>query len=83
MGRVNCLFRSFRYVWLACGSAQAEKRVALVIGNSAYKACHRSATANDAALVGGMFKDARYRIAQGELSAERYDQDAVALPTVH
>ncbi|MFC7702179.1 caspase family protein [Bradyrhizobium sp. GCM10028915] len=46
---------------LACGSAHAERRVALVIGNSAYKSVPRLANpANDAALVGGMFKKAGF-----------------------
>ena len=40
---------------LGTGSALAEKRVALVMGNSAYKNVARLANpANDAALVGGM-----------------------------
>ena len=45
--------------WLGTGSALAEKRVALVMGNSAYKNVARLANpANDAALVGGMFRKA-------------------------
>ncbi|HEX9211449.1 MAG TPA: caspase family protein [Bradyrhizobium sp.] len=45
-------------IWLTCGSAHAERRVALVIGNSAYKSVPRLANpVNDAALVGGMFKN--------------------------
>ncbi|SFI58689.1 caspase family protein [Bradyrhizobium sp. cf659] len=48
-------------VLLACGPAHAEKRVALVIGNSAYKSVPRlSNPANDATLVGGMFKKAGF-----------------------
>ncbi|MDE5441105.1 caspase family protein [Bradyrhizobium sp. CSA207] len=48
-------------VWLGCGSAHAEKRVALVMGNSAYKNVARLANpANDAALVGGMFRKAGF-----------------------
>ncbi|MBR1170081.1 caspase family protein [Bradyrhizobium sp. DASA03005] len=48
-------------VWLGCGPAMAEKRVALVMGNSAYKNVARLANpANDAALVGGMFKTAGF-----------------------
>ncbi|WP_035973203.1 hypothetical protein, partial [Bradyrhizobium sp. WSM3983] len=43
--------------WLGTGSALAEKRVALVMGNSAYKNVARLANpVNDAALVGGMFR---------------------------
>ncbi|WP_439403178.1 caspase family protein [Bradyrhizobium sp. DASA03068] len=48
-------------VWLGCGPAMAERRVALVMGNSAYKNVARLANpANDAALVGGMFKTAGF-----------------------
>lgn len=44
-------------VWLGCGPAVAERRVALVIGNSAYKSVPRLTNpTNDATLVGGMFK---------------------------
>ncbi|MET4045459.1 putative caspase-like protein [Bradyrhizobium sp. RT6a] len=46
---------------LTCGSAHAERRVALVIGNSAYKNVARlSNPANDAASVAGMFKKAGF-----------------------
>ncbi|WP_298878237.1 caspase family protein [uncultured Bradyrhizobium sp.] len=48
-------------IWLGTGSALAEKRVALVIGNSAYKNVGRLANpTNDATLVGGMFKKAGF-----------------------
>ncbi|MCS3727927.1 caspase family protein [Bradyrhizobium betae] len=48
-------------VFLSCGSAHAERRVALVIGNSAYKNVPQLPNpANDAALVGGMFKRAGF-----------------------
>ncbi|MBR0828189.1 caspase family protein, partial [Bradyrhizobium manausense] len=48
-------------VWLGCGPAMAERRVALVIGNSAYKSVARLTNpANDATLVGGMFKKAGF-----------------------
>lgn len=47
--------------WLGTGAALAEKRVALVMGNSAYKNVARLANpANDAALVGGMFRKAGF-----------------------
>ncbi|MDA9519664.1 caspase (peptidase) [Bradyrhizobium sp. CCBAU 11434] len=48
--------------WLGTGSAlAAEKRVALVIGNSAYKSAPRLTNpVNDATLVGGMFKSAGF-----------------------
>ncbi|KJC55543.1 caspase (peptidase) [Bradyrhizobium sp. LTSP849] len=48
-------------VCLGCGTAFAEKRVALVIGNSAYKSVAKLTNpANDAALVGGMFTKAGF-----------------------
>ena len=48
-------------VYLGCGTAFAEKRVALVIGNSAYKNVAKLTNpANDAALVGGMFTKAGF-----------------------
>ncbi|MBV8920309.1 MAG: caspase family protein [Bradyrhizobium sp.] len=47
--------------WLACGSAHAEKRVALVIGNSAYKSVPKLTNpVNDAVLIGGMLKKAGF-----------------------
>jgi hypothetical protein len=47
--------------WLGCGSAYAEKRVALVIGNSAYGNVPRLTNpVNDAALVATMFKGAGF-----------------------
>ncbi|MBR0831525.1 caspase family protein [Bradyrhizobium manausense] len=46
---------------LTCGSAHAEKRVALVIGNSAYKSVPRLTNpTNDAGLIGGMLKRAGF-----------------------
>ena len=52
------LFALFIFaIWLSCAPAQAEKRVALVIGNSAYKSALKLGNpVNDATLVGGMFK---------------------------
>ncbi|MCS3727928.1 caspase family protein [Bradyrhizobium betae] len=48
-------------IGLMCGSAHAERRMALVMGNSAYKSVPKlSNPANDAALVGGMFKKAGF-----------------------
>ncbi|MCK1476353.1 caspase family protein [Bradyrhizobium sp. 197] len=44
-----------------CAPAQADKRVALVIGNSAYKNAPRLANpVNDAGLIGGMFRNAGF-----------------------
>lgn len=46
---------------VACGPAHAEKRVALVIGNSSYKNVPQLPNpASNAALVGGMFKRAGF-----------------------
>ncbi|WP_371259227.1 caspase domain-containing protein [Bradyrhizobium sp. WSM1743] len=47
--------------FLTCAPAQAEKRVALVIGNSAYKSVPKLANpANDAGLIGGMLRKAGF-----------------------
>ena len=47
--------------WFACSPAFAEKRVALVIGNSAYKNVPRLANpVSDAALLVAMFKSAGF-----------------------
>ncbi|WP_246774972.1 caspase family protein [Bradyrhizobium diazoefficiens] len=61
MGVFRFLLFSLFLVWFGCGSAFAEKRIALVIGNSAYKSVPRLINpVNDAALVGGMFKNAGF-----------------------
>lgn len=53
---------------LGCGSAHAEKRVALVIGNSAYKSAPRLANpVNDASLVGSMLKKAGFDLVDVKL----------------
>lgn len=53
---------------LGCGPAQADKRVALVIGNSAYKSAPRLTNpVNDATLVGGMFKKAGFDLVEVKL----------------
>ncbi|WP_025037159.1 caspase family protein [Bradyrhizobium sp. DOA9] len=60
MGTLRFFLIAFA-VWLGCGPALAERRVALVMGNSAYKNVARLANpANDAALVGGMFRKAGF-----------------------
>ncbi|MDA9493039.1 caspase family protein [Bradyrhizobium sp. CCBAU 11361] len=60
MGALRFLLIVFA-VWLGCGPAMAERRVALVIGNSAYKSVPRLTNpVNDATLVGGMFKKAGF-----------------------
>jgi uncharacterized caspase-like protein len=51
----------FAVCWLGCGPALAEKRVALVIGNSDYKNVPRLTNpANDATLVAAMFNKAGF-----------------------
>ncbi|WP_448031022.1 caspase family protein [Bradyrhizobium liaoningense] len=48
-------------IGLACGPAHADRRVALVIGNSAYKSAPKLGNpVNDATLIGGMFKKAGF-----------------------
>ncbi|MBR0859772.1 caspase family protein [Bradyrhizobium liaoningense] len=48
-------------IWLACGPAHAEKRVALVIGNSAYKNVPKLANpVSDAGLIGSVLKRAGF-----------------------
>lgn len=55
------LLFSLFVAWLGCGSAFAEKRIALVMGNSAYKSVPRLTNpVNDVALVGSMFKNAGF-----------------------
>lgn len=53
---------------LACGPAHADRRVALVIGNSAYKSAPKLGNpVNDATLVGGMFKRAGFESVEVKL----------------
>ncbi|MHC4051430.1 caspase family protein [Bradyrhizobium sp. 25ACV] len=59
------VFRFFLFLLtvlcLGCGPAHAEKRVALVMGNSAYKSAPRLTNpVNDASAVGGMLKKAGF-----------------------
>ncbi len=62
------------FLGLACGSAHAERRVALVIGNSSYKSVPRLANpANDATLVGGMFKKAGFDVVDTKLDLSVVD----------
>ncbi|GAB9155973.1 caspase family protein [Bradyrhizobium diazoefficiens] len=60
--RINRLFLTLVFASLvASAPALADKRVALVIGNSAYKNAPRLANpVNDAGLVGGMFRNAGF-----------------------
>ncbi|UPJ60570.1 caspase family protein [Bradyrhizobium sp. 192] len=59
---------------LGAAPAQAERRVALVIGNSAYKSVPRLANpVNDAGLVGGMFKKAGFDFVDTKLDLSVVD----------
>ncbi|MBB4259842.1 MULTISPECIES: caspase family protein [unclassified Bradyrhizobium] len=61
MGAIRIFLFFLTIFCLGCGSAHAEKRVALVIGNSAYKSVPRLTNpVNDASLVGGMFRKAGF-----------------------
>ncbi|MBR0705105.1 caspase family protein [Bradyrhizobium liaoningense] len=61
MGAIRIFLLLLTVFCFSCGGAQAEKRVALVIGNSAYKSAPRLANpVNDASLVGGMLKKAGF-----------------------
>ncbi|MBR1170082.1 caspase family protein [Bradyrhizobium sp. DASA03005] len=61
-------------IWVGAGPALAEKRVALVMGNSAYTNVARLANpANDAALVGGMFRKAGFDIVDIKLDLNVVD----------
>jgi uncharacterized caspase-like protein len=54
-------------IWLGCSSALAEKRVALVIGNSAYqKVAKLPNPANDAAAVAAMLKAAGFDLVESK-----------------
>src|SRR5438552_4033498 len=60
--------------WLGCGSALAEKRVALVIVNSAYqKVAKLSNPANDAAAVAAMLKAAGFDSVESRLNVPAND----------
>src|SRR5215475_5079645 len=57
MGALRCLLLLIVATWLGCGTAQADKRIALVMANSAYKSVPQlSNPANDAALMADMFR---------------------------
>lgn len=67
-------FLLFLFIAAGCGTAHAERRVALVIGNSAYKSVPRLANpVNDAALVGGMFKKAGFDSVEIKLDVSAAD----------
>src|SRR5262245_52103875 len=61
-------------IWLGCNSALAEKRVALVIGNSAYqKVAKLPNPANDAAAVAAMLKAAGFDSVESKLNVAAND----------
>ncbi|MCK1289929.1 caspase family protein [Bradyrhizobium sp. 30] len=61
MGALRLLLLLVFAISVGSAPAQAERRVALIIGNSAYKSVPRLANpVNDATLVGGMFKRAGF-----------------------
>ena len=61
MSALRLFFLVLSLVWFGIGSAQAERRVALVLGNSAYKSVPRLTNpVNDAGLVGDMFRKAGF-----------------------
>jgi len=56
-------FSLFFFIWLVCGSAHAERRVAMVIGNSAYeKVARLTNPSSDAALVAETLKGAGFDV---------------------
>src|SRR5688572_12704668 len=62
MGALRLFVLAFS-LWLGCGSALADKRVALVIGNSAYqKVAKLGNPANDAGAVATMLKSAGFEV---------------------
>jgi len=70
--------RSFLFLivatWLGCHSALADKRVALVIGNSSYqKVAKLPNPANDAAAVAAMFKAAGFETVESKLNLPAND----------
>jgi len=60
---VGTIILAFCLNWLSCQAAQAEKRVALVIGNSAYQGVTRLTNpANDAAAIANTLKSAGFDV---------------------
>src|SRR3954468_14307653 len=61
-------------IWFGCDSALAEKRVALVIGNSAYqKVAKLPNPANDATAVVGMFNSAGFDLVEAKFNLTAND----------
>ena len=74
MGAFRLLVFLIVSVWFGCGSALAEKRVALVIGNSAYqKVAKLFNPANDAAAVAAMLKAAGFESVESKLNVPAND----------
>ncbi len=67
MGALRLFVLLIFSIWLSCSSALAEKRVALVIGNSAYqKVAKLPNPANDAAAVAAMLKAAGFDLVESK-----------------
>jgi uncharacterized caspase-like protein len=74
MGALRLFVLLIFSIWLGCGSAFAEKRVALVIGNSAYqKVAKLPNPANDAAAVAAMLKSAGFDSVESKLNVPAGD----------
>src|SRR2546423_14245501 len=69
MGVFRLLIFVVASIWFGCGPAFAERRVALVIGNSAYqKAARLPNPANDAGIVAAMFKSAGFDLVETKVN---------------
>jgi len=74
VGALRLLVLLLFAISLGAAPARAERRVALVIGNSAYKSVPRLANpVNDATLVGGMFKKAGFDVVDTKLDLSVVD----------
>jgi uncharacterized caspase-like protein len=74
VGALRYLVFFIASIWLGSGAALAEKRVALVIGNSAYqKVAKLSNPANDAAAVAGMLKAAGFDLVESKSNLTAVD----------
>src|SRR5258705_8169988 len=74
MGALRLFVLLIFSIWLGCSSALAEKRVALVIGNSAYqKVAKLPNPANDAAAVAAMLKAAGFDLVESKANLSAVD----------
>src|SRR5258705_9410429 len=74
MGALRLFVLLIFSIWLGCSSALAEKRVALVIGNSAYqKVAKLPNPANDAAAVAAMLKAAGFDLVESKSNLTAVD----------